>query len=90
MDELWSFCRAKSYQLWVFIALEAISKFWVNLELGSRTNHTASRLVKPIKQFSNLTKGSTLRITTDKLAAYKYALKKHLVGMTYHYLLTNR
>jgi IS1 family transposase len=32
-------------QLWVFVSLDAQSKFWVNFELGSRTNHTANRLV---------------------------------------------
>jgi transposase-like protein len=45
LDELWSFCQSKSHQLWVFIGLDVPTKFWINFELGSRTNHTASRLV---------------------------------------------
>jgi len=51
MDELWSFLKGKKHQLWVFIALDAPSKFWINFELGSRTNHTASRLVSQIIKF---------------------------------------
>ena len=38
MDELWSYLKNKKRQLWIFIALESRSKFWVNFELGSRTN----------------------------------------------------
>jgi IS1 family transposase len=86
MDELWSFCKAKNHQLWVFVAFEAQSKFWIGFELGSRTNHTASRLVAPIKRFSDFASVGALKITTDKLAAYKNALKKHFVNIKYHYL----
>jgi len=53
MDELWSFLKNKTHQLWVFIALDAPSKFWINFELGSRTNVTASRLVLQLKRFGN-------------------------------------
>lgn len=86
MDELWSFCKAKSHQLWVFIAFESQSKFWINFELGSRTNHTANRLVAQVKRFGDFVSIGVLKITTDKLAAYKNALKKHFVDIKYHYL----
>ena len=43
------FKKNKKRQLWVFIALESKTKFWINFELGSRTNHTANRLVKGLK-----------------------------------------
>jgi len=46
MDELWSYLRHKNNQLWVFIGFEVDSRFWVNFELGSRTTHTATKLVK--------------------------------------------
>ena len=49
------------------------------------TNHTASRLVTPVKRFGDLASVGVLKITTDKRAAYKYALKKPLVGIKYHY-----
>jgi hypothetical protein len=45
MDEIWSYLKKKKRQLWVFITLEAQTKFWVNFELGSRTGHTANRLL---------------------------------------------
>ncbi len=50
MDELWSYLKNKSRQLWVFIALESETKFLVNFELGSRTICTANRLVKGLRQ----------------------------------------
>jgi IS1 family transposase len=86
MDELWSFIGNKSHQLWVFIAIDAPTKFWINFELGSRTNNTASRLVLQLKSFSSLPKGTIIKFTTDKLAAYKNALQKHFVEIPYHYL----
>ena len=43
MDEIWSYLRRKTRQLWVFISFKARSKFWLNFELGSRTGHTAKR-----------------------------------------------
>ena len=55
-------------QLWVFVSLEPQSKFWVNFELGSRTNHTANRLVMGWKEFIRWTPGKFLKVTTDKLA----------------------
>ncbi|MEL4898327.1 IS1 family transposase [Crocosphaera sp. Alani8] len=86
MDELWSYLKKKKKQLWVFITLEANNKFWVNFELGSRTNHTANRLVKGWKAWWKRTKGKVLKITTDKLAAYKNALEKQLDESDYVYL----
>ncbi len=50
MDELWSYLKSKSRQLWVFIALESETKFQVCFESGSRTVSTACRLVKGLKQ----------------------------------------
>jgi IS1 family transposase len=86
MDELWSFLTNKNHQLWVFIAFDVPSKLWINFELGSRTNHTASCLVSQVKSLGNWTKGQVLKITTDKLAAYKNALSKHFVEIPYYYL----
>ena len=86
LDELWSFCPAKNHQLWVVIALDATSKFWLGFELGSRTNYTASRLVAQIKRVGDFTSGSALKITTDKRAAYKNALKKQFVAIKYNSL----
>jgi IS1 family transposase len=86
MDELWSYLKGKHHQLWIFIAFEVYSRFWIGFELGSRTTSTANRLVEQIKRFGNWTQGVILKITTDKLAAYKNALAKHLAGIPYHYL----
>ena len=86
MDELWSYLKNKKRQLWIFIALESRSKFWVNFELGSRTNWTANRLVKRLKELAKWDSRLLLRVTTDKLAAYKNALKKQFNSINYVYL----
>jgi IS1 family transposase len=49
MDGLWSFLKNKNNQLWVFVGFEVDSRFWMNFELGSRTTHTATKLVKRLK-----------------------------------------
>ena len=53
MDELWSYLKNKKQQLWVFISLEANTKFWLTFQLGSRTRHTANRLVAPLKRWGD-------------------------------------
>ena len=35
----WQKALGQKRQLWLFITLEAQTKFWVNFELGSRTSH---------------------------------------------------
>ncbi|WP_202895347.1 IS1 family transposase [Iningainema tapete] len=86
MDELWSYLKNKKRQLWVFLALDPSSKFWINFELGSRTNHTANRLVKNLKALVKWDYKQVLKVTTDKLAAYKNALEKQLGEIPYVYL----
>ncbi len=85
MDELWSYVQNKTKQYWIFIAFESQTKFWINFESGSRTTYTANRLVK---NFIRLTKTPEyiLKVTTDKLAAYKNALEKHMKNIIYSYV----
>ena len=87
-DELWSFLRNKNNTLWVFIGFEVDSRFWLNFELGSRTTHTATKLVTRIKDYiGKLSKVMPLKVTTDKLAAYKNALQSVFTGhIDYVYL----
>ncbi len=54
LDELWSYFKNKKRQLWVFIALESKTKFWINFELGSRTNHTALSFSQKPKSFMQM------------------------------------
>jgi IS1 family transposase len=87
MDELWSFLRNKSSQLWVFVGFEVDSRFWINFELGSRTTHTATKLVTRIKHYiGKLSRINPLKVTTDKLAAYKNALQSVFTNIDYIYL----
>ena len=75
MDELWSFLKNKNSQLWVFVSFEVDSRFWMNFELGSHTTHTATKRVTQIKRYlGKLSRINPLKVTTDKLAAYKNAL----------------
>ena len=87
MDELWSYLSSKQRQLWVFIGFEVESRFWINFELGSRTTHTATKLVTGIKKYLGVfSLDRPLKITTDKLAAYKNALESVLNDTVYVYL----
>ena len=68
------------------ISLEVSSRFWLGFELGARTLHTANRLVAQFKRFGNWMGETLLKVTTDKLAAYKKALEKQFTNRPYHYL----
>ena len=87
MDELWSYLKNKQRQLWVFIGFEVESRFWINFKLGSRTTNTATKRVKQMKQYFDFSKLlQPLKITTDKLAAYKNALETVFSKESYLYL----
>ena len=87
MDELWSFLRNKNSQLRVFVGFEVDSRFWMNFELGSRTTHTATKLVMRINHYiGKLSRINPLKVTTDKLAAYKNALQSVFTDIDYVYL----
>ncbi|WDN89707.1 hypothetical protein BuS5_02675 [Desulfosarcina sp. BuS5] len=86
MDELWSYLKNKSQQLWVFIALESTTKFWIGFELGSRTTYTANRLVKGVKKLGKWGKDNILKVAADKLAAYKNTLENIMSEIPYAYL----
>jgi len=81
------FLRNKNSQLWVFVGFEVDSRFWMNFELGSRTTHTATKLVTRIKHYiGKLSRINPLKVTTDKLAAYKNALQSVFTDIDYVYL----
>ncbi|NOR81597.1 MAG: transposase [Methyloprofundus sp.] len=87
MDELWSYLGNKRKQLWVFVGFEVESRFWINFELGSRTTFTATKLMKQVNQYFNFSMlKKPLKITTDKLAAYKNAIESVLGNSNYVYL----
>jgi IS1 family transposase len=87
MDELWSYLKNKNNRLWVFIGFDVDSRFWINFELGSRTTHTATKLVTHLKRYlDKRPRIHPLKITTDKLAAYNNALQSVLNDTAYVYL----
>ncbi|WP_019503399.1 IS1 family transposase [Pleurocapsa sp. PCC 7319] len=86
MDEIWSYLKKKKRQLWLFITLESKTKFWVNFELGSRTSHTAHRLLKNLVYLMPWGFEHFLLVTTDKLAAYEKAISSHFQKVRYAYL----
>jgi IS1 family transposase len=86
MDEIWSYLQKKKHQLWLFITLEAQTKFWVNFELGSRNSHTAHRLLRNIVYLMPWGFEHFLLVTTDKLAAYDSAIANCFEKVHYAYL----
>ncbi len=85
-DEIWSYLQKKKRQLWLFIILEAQTKFWVNFELGSRTSHTAHRLLQNLVALMPWGFEHFLLVTTDKLAAYEKAIANYFGKVRYAYL----
>jgi len=86
LDELWSYLLAKSHKLWVFIGLEAPTKFWINFEIGSRTQHTTYRLVEKIRRFGDFSKKRVLRLTTDQFSPYSRVIAAVFCDIPYRYL----
>ncbi|WP_202895879.1 hypothetical protein [Iningainema tapete] len=35
MDELWSYLKNKNRQMWVFVTLDPLNKFWINFDEGT-------------------------------------------------------
>lgn len=89
MDELWSFLKKRNFNLGVFIGFDVDSCFWINFQLGSRTNHNVKKLVTGIKVWLKSSVENTLKITTDKLAAYKNAIKSVLKDIPHVYMWSN-
>ncbi len=54
--------------------------------MGPRTNASASRLLIGLKKLVHLLDHQRVRVTTDKLAAYRHALTKHFPAQSYVYL----
>ena len=86
MDEIWSYLKKKKRQLWLFITIESKTKFWVNFELGSRTCHTANRLLRNLVYLMPWGFKHFLLVATDKLAAYEKAIAKYFNKIGYAYL----
>ena len=86
IDELWSYLGNKTKRLWLFAGIEPNTKFWIYFELGSRTKNTALRLVVGIRSLIGFNKGITIKITTDKLSAYRHALTTGMGDLKYVYL----
>jgi IS1 family transposase len=78
--------QQKKRQLWLFITLEAQTKFWVNFELGSRNSRTAHRLLRNIVYLMPWGFEHFLLVTTDKLAAYEREIANCFEKVHYAYL----
>jgi len=77
LDELWSYLKKKDKKLWIFTSIDPKSRFWLNFELGSRTKHTANKLLKGLKSMILIPTGESIKFTTDKLSAYVHAIEEH-------------
>ncbi len=75
MDELWSYVKNKSNQLWLFAAIDVPTRFMITFVLGKRTTFNAKRLVGSVYHMAQWSKNRLLRVTTDKLTAYTKALE---------------
>jgi len=62
------------------------TKFWINFEIGSRTQHTTYRLVEKIRRFGDFSKKRVLRLTTDQFSPYSRVIAAVFCDIPYRYL----
>lgn len=88
MDELWSYVTGKAQQCWVFAALDVPTRFWIAFRLGKRSEKNAKLLVGSVALLGDWTTHPrrVLKITTDKLAAYKNAIEHYFNDLPHVYM----
>ena len=75
LDELRTRLRQRAHVLWLWVALDPLSKLIPVLHLGPRTQHAAHYVVHELRQ--RLAPGSLPLFTSDGLNLYFYALTAH-------------
>jgi IS1 family transposase len=75
LDELWTRLRSSTKVLWLWLAIDPLTKILPVLELGPRTQHMAHRLIHALRQL--LAPGCLPLFTSDGLNMYFYALTAH-------------
>ena len=75
LDELRTRLRCRAHVLWLWVAIDPISKLVPVLHLGSRTQDSAHRLVHELRE--RLALGCLPVFTSDGLNLYFYALTAH-------------
>jgi IS1 family transposase len=75
LDEIRTRLRARERVLWLWVALDPLTKLVPAVHLGPRTQESAHRVVHAVR--SVLTPGGVPVITSDGLRLYYYALTAH-------------
>jgi IS1 family transposase/transposase-like protein len=75
LDELRTRLRCAKQVLWLWLAIDPLTKILPVLELGPRTQHMAHRLIHSLRQ--SLAPGCLPLFTSDGLNLYFYALTAH-------------
>ena len=75
LDELRTRLRSAKQILWLWLAIDPLTKMILVLELGPRTQHMAHRVIHSLRQI--LAPGCLPLFTSDGLNLYFYALTAH-------------
>jgi len=75
LDELRTWLRCASQVLWLWLAIDPLTKILPALELGPRTQHMAHTVIHSLRQ--SLAPGCLPLFTSDGLNLYFYALTAH-------------
>ena len=75
LDELRTRLRCATQVLWLWLAIDPLTKILPVLELGPRTQHMAHRVIHSLRQL--LTPDCLPLFTSDGLNLYFYALTAH-------------
>src|SRR5260221_12973305 len=75
LDELRTRLRGSTHVLWLWLAIDPLTKLLPVLHLGTRTQHTAHMVIHSLQQL--LAPGCLPLFTSDGLNVYFYALTAH-------------
>ncbi len=75
LDEIRTRLRSRTHVLWLWLAVDPLTKLIPALHLGTRTQHAAHAVVHDLRQ--RLAPGCTPVFTSDGLNVYFYALTAH-------------
>jgi IS1 family transposase len=75
LDELWANVRHKAHEVWLWVAMEAMTKVMPVMKLGPRTLDMAMGVIHELRQC--MPSGCTPIFSSDGLKLYFYALTAH-------------
>nr|QNO54557.1 hypothetical protein KENJCFKB_00017 [Methanosarcinales archaeon ANME-1 ERB7] len=87
MDELWSYLWRKKSKIWIWAAIDVVTRLFIAFHVGDRSGDSAEALIKTIKARIRDVPGL---ITTDGFEAYVEKIKAYFKGSRYAQVVKER